>query len=63
MRIRRSHAALAAAAASSIIIAACTDSPTAPKNAPPINVMVGDRATSRVVAQALAVGRSFDLSH
>lgn len=28
-----------------------------------INVMVGDRATSRVVAQALAVGRSFDLAH
>src|SRR6185437_974380 len=35
VRIRRSHAALAAAAATGIIIAACTDSPTAPKNAPP----------------------------
>jgi hypothetical protein len=28
-----------------------------------IDVMVGGRATSRVVAQALAVGRSFDLTH
>jgi hypothetical protein len=27
-----------------------------------VNVMVGDRASRRVVAQALAVGRSFDLS-
>jgi hypothetical protein len=28
-----------------------------------INVMVGDHARARVVAQALAVGRSFDLTH
>lgn len=28
-----------------------------------INVMVGNRATPRVIAQALAVGRSFDLTH
>ena len=27
-----------------------------------VNVMVGDRATSRTVRQALAVGRSFDLA-